>query len=130
MDTFKTAEHIKEQWRRLWPVDDPRLPMKRRGVVCPLCGSGSGKHKSGVKETPWHGKHRLKCFHCGFYGDAINLLSRELGIDAHGRGFIAIRKRGNFWRGAVSACKRRKNAALALWHGGSILSAEKRKARA
>lgn len=94
MDTYVVAEHIRKNWRELWATDNPCLPTAKQGIVCPLCGSGSGPHKSGVKEVPWQGKRRLKCFRCGFFGDAINLLAREMGLEPRGRDFIVILKEG------------------------------------
>lgn len=47
--------------------------------VCPLCGSGTGKHKTGAfsiqDETRW------KCFSCGEGGDIFDLIGLVEGID-------------------------------------------------
>ena len=53
---------------------------KGRGWICPLCGNGSGSDGDGLAEDKRH-PHHWKCFHCGFYGDMIELIAREHGID-------------------------------------------------
>lgn len=71
-----------------------------KGIVCPICGNGSGKKGDGV--TFVKNTHILKCFHCGFSGDVIKLtaehshcsyieaaktLAKKFGIDHHNDSF-------------------------------------------
>jgi len=46
-----------------------------KGYICPLCGSGSGSHGTGISQWK-NGKdpYLLQCFNCGFKGDALDLL--------------------------------------------------------
>lgn len=47
--------------------------------ICPLCGSGTGSHKSAAFSIEKDGKHG-KCFSCGFYGDRFDLVAQRDGI--------------------------------------------------
>lgn len=47
----------------------------KKGYICPICGSGSGKNGTGIAENPKE-KHRYKCFSCGAYGDVIDFISQ------------------------------------------------------
>ena len=78
----EAVEHINANWMGLWQAD--KAKGKRSGVVCPLCGSGSGSKGTGIKEDTREthaGKHFLHCYNigCGFSGTAVQLLGRELG---------------------------------------------------
>lgn len=70
-----TREHAKEEirrsWKQLFPAD-----RKRKGIICPLCGSGSKEHGSGITENP-NKPGQLKCWACGFQGDAIDLIKER-----------------------------------------------------
>ncbi len=57
-------EEIKSRWREVLPTDG-----SGKGVVCPLCGNGSGSDGDGLRETPT--PNVLKCFKCDFAGDVI-----------------------------------------------------------
>ena len=63
---------IRSRWRELYPRD------KYNGVVCPICGNGSGESGTGVSEWK-EAKQRyyLKCFKCKFSGDVIELIEQE-----------------------------------------------------
>ena len=66
---------IRSRWKELYPQDG-----SGKGIVCPLCGSGSGKNGTGIRENPQSKKpHGLKCFACGFAGDVIDLIQQERG---------------------------------------------------
>lgn len=62
---------------------NPQLYLERdrtkKGYICPLCGSGSGKSGTGLATKD--GIH-WKCFNgnCNFYGDMIELIAQENGI--------------------------------------------------
>lgn len=44
-----------------------------RGFVCPLCGSGTGKHGTGMTAGTKN-PHFFQCWNCGFKGDVFDLL--------------------------------------------------------
>lgn len=77
MNNYEIRDEIKRRWRELWPADKGKG--STAGIICPLCGSGSGQHGSGVKLDAKSGGAFLHCFACGFNGDAITLLERETG---------------------------------------------------
>lgn len=77
MNINEARDEIKRRWRELWPPDKGKG--NQAGIICPLCGSGSGAHGSGVKLDGKNGGAFLHCFACGFNGDAITLLERETG---------------------------------------------------
>ena len=63
---------IRSRWRELYPRD------KYNGVVCPICGNGSGESGTGISE--WkeaNQRYYLKCFKCKFSGDVIELIEQE-----------------------------------------------------
>ena len=47
--------------------------------ICPLCGSGTGSHRSAAFSIEKDGKHG-KCFSCGFYGDIFDLMAQRDGL--------------------------------------------------
>ena len=59
-------------------VDEYLTKAPKRGYICPLCGSGSGKNGTGMEINP-HKKDKLelKCFACNFSGDLIDLYKAE-----------------------------------------------------
>lgn len=74
MERERAKELIRESWRQFYPAD------KKGGIVCPICGSGSGPHGTGINED----KKRpglLHCFACGFDGDILDLIQKDLGLD-------------------------------------------------
>ena len=76
MDRQTAITEVRENWKRLYPADK-----KRRGIICPLCHSGSGQHGTGITANNSHGKpNSLKCWSCGFTGDAIDLIMQEQGL--------------------------------------------------
>ena len=77
MNANEARDEIKRRWRELWPADKGKG--SAAGIICPLCGSGSGAHGTGIREDTRKDGHFLKCFACGFSGDAITLLRRETG---------------------------------------------------
>lgn len=77
MDRQAAIEEIRSSWRRLYPADS-----KGKGIICPLCGSGSGAHGTGITGDSTHGKpNSLKCWSCGFTGDVLDLIQQETGAD-------------------------------------------------
>jgi len=76
MDRETAIREVKEQWRNLFPADK-----KRKGIVCPLCNSGTGTNGTGITSNASHGKpYSLKCWSCGFTGDAIDLIQQAEGL--------------------------------------------------
>ena len=77
MKAEEARDEIKRRWRELWPAD--KGSGKKAGVVCPLCGNGSGADGDGVR--PVKGSDVvLHCFKCGFSGSALELLGAENGV--------------------------------------------------
>ena len=76
MDRQTAITEVRESWRRLYPADK-----KKKGIICPLCGSGSGNNGTGITGNASHGKpNSLKCWSCNFTGDAIDLIMQAEGL--------------------------------------------------
>lgn len=52
---------------------------KRKGYVCPKCGSGSGRNGTGMSKNPKDGRYR--CWSCNFNGDTLDLIGGQYGLD-------------------------------------------------
>lgn len=80
MDRERATDEIKARWRELYPADGNG---RGKGIICPLCGSGSGKNGTGITEKPNSKNHFLKCWHggCAFDdgGSVIDLRMKETG---------------------------------------------------
>ncbi len=74
MERDIAKEEIKKRWKQLYPAD------KKGGIVCPICGSGSGPNGTGINEDKKR-PGQLHCFACGFDGDVISLIQQERGLD-------------------------------------------------
>lgn len=61
---------IKRNWHTFYPAD------KKGGIICPLCGNGSGESGTGITENP-NNPGQLHCFKCGFGGDILDLLQQD-----------------------------------------------------
>ena len=79
MDNENVKKELRKEWRKLWP-----RAMGGDGGVCPLCGYGGRSQSWGTgvyhllqDENP----DGLVCVGCGFQGDAVELLRRELEKD-------------------------------------------------
>ena len=75
MNRDDARQEIRSSWKRLFTADN-----KKKGIVCPICGSGSGKNGTGITENPKK-PGQLKCWACGFQGDAIDLIMQRDGSD-------------------------------------------------
>jgi len=76
MDREQAKNEIRSRWKELYSADK-----KGKGIVCPLCGNGSGKDGDGIRENPNSSfKGSLKCFKCGFSGDVFDLIQQEQGV--------------------------------------------------
>lgn len=69
---------IKSHWKEFYPAD--RGKGKYKGIICPLCNSGSGSHGTGITENP-HKLGQLHCWSCGFSGDIIDLIKQDQHLD-------------------------------------------------
>ncbi len=74
MDRETTRQTIRESWKKIFPADN-----SKKGVICPLCQSGSGPNGTGITENPRR-PGSLKCWKCGFQGDAIDLIKEWQGL--------------------------------------------------
>lgn len=64
---------IRQNWKQLYPQDK-----SGKGIICPLCGNGSGSSGDGIRENPKSkNPGSLTCFKCGFSGDVIDLIGQE-----------------------------------------------------
>lgn len=72
----RVIEEIKSRWLDVYQRDNDK---SKPGIVCPLCGSGSGKNGTGVKLNPKGAAYSLKCFACGASGDIIDFYSKAEG---------------------------------------------------
>ena len=81
MDRKTAIDEIKARWRDLYPADGNG---RGKGIICPLCGSGSGKNGTGITEDKKSPNHFLKCWNggCNFTtgGSVIDLYMMEHGI--------------------------------------------------
>ena len=79
MDREQAKNEIRSRWKELYSADK-----KGKGIICPLCGNGSGKDGDGIRENP---KSRIRggliCFKCGFSGDVFDLIQQEQGVTFH-----------------------------------------------
>ena len=68
---------IRKHWKDLFPADK-----SGKGIICPICGNGSGADGTGIRENTNAKKPgSLKCFKCGFYGDLIDIIKADRGLD-------------------------------------------------
>lgn len=70
----ETLNEIRSRWRDLYPAD------RHGGIICPLCGSGSGPNGTGITEYP-KGSGNLRCWKCDFHGDVFNLIQQQSDCD-------------------------------------------------
>lgn len=70
----EVVSEIRARWRELYPND------KKTGIICPICGSGSGSKGTGITENP-RVEGNLHCWKCGFGGDVIDLICKERNLD-------------------------------------------------
>ena len=73
---------IKARWKELYQADGNG---RGKGIICPICGSGSGKNGTGITEKPNSRNHFLKCWNggCDFErgGSVIDLYMLEHGMN-------------------------------------------------
>ena len=71
------VQEIRRNWKYFYPPDK-----SRKGILCPLCGNGSGSDGDGIRDNPKSKKPgSLTCFKCGFKGDVLDLLQQSTGAD-------------------------------------------------
>ena len=76
---------LRSLWRKVYPAD------KYGGIICPICGNGSGKTGTGISE--WKDGY-LSCFKCGFHGDILDLVREDLKTDYEGAVKFILEKSG------------------------------------
>ncbi len=64
-------KNLRSLWKSVYPPD------KHNGIICPLCGNGSGSSGTGISE--WKEGY-LSCFKCGFHGDIVDLVKADLNV--------------------------------------------------
>ena len=84
MQMVDSKEEAGDLIAREW-LEQELEPASKAGYICPICGSGSGAKGTGLMRDPngsdaWH--PRFKCFACGFYGDALDLIGQTYNLDA------------------------------------------------
>lgn len=62
MNRQDATQEIKARWREFYTPDGGG---RGKGIICPLCGSGSGKNGTGITEKPNSRNHFLKCWNGG-----------------------------------------------------------------
>lgn len=81
MDRERAIEELKPRLREY--VESITTPSKGRSMyVCPLCGSGSGKSKTGAFSIEESGT-RWKCFACDAGGDILDLIGGVYSVSTH-----------------------------------------------
>ena len=77
MTRDEAVQEIRSKWRYFFPPDK-----SGKGIVCPICGNGSGSDGDGIRSNPKSKKPGgLICFKCGFKGDILDLLQQTTGAD-------------------------------------------------
>lgn len=74
-------EHILHEIRLAYP-SIYAADRTQKGIICPLCGSGSGPHGTGITADPKNLEH-LHCWACGFDGSIIDLVQADPTIAAN-----------------------------------------------
>lgn len=75
-----TKREIKERLRD-YVESIARKSKGKNMYVCPLCGSGTGRHKTGAFSIDKGDPTRWKCFSCGEGGDIFDLIGKYEHID-------------------------------------------------
>ena len=75
MEREAAKQEIRRSWKSLFYAD-----RKGKGVICPLCDNGKGSDGDGITENPKK-PGNLKCWKCGFQGDAIDLIMKRDNCD-------------------------------------------------
>ena len=82
MNRQDATQEIKARWREFYTPDGGG---RGKGIICPICGSGSGKNGTGITEKPNSRNHFLKCWNggCEFEqgGSVIDLYMLEHHMD-------------------------------------------------
>lgn len=78
MNRITATQAIKSRWHELYPADGNG---RGKGIICPLCKSGSGPNGTGISEQKGSRSHFLKCWNggCDFNegGSVIDLYMLE-----------------------------------------------------
>lgn len=80
MNREYAKQEIRRRWREIMPGITEQATGKLNGEkswVCPLCGSGSGPHGTGITRNPKsRDGNSLHCFGCNYSGDVIDLYQK------------------------------------------------------
>lgn len=74
----RTLLEIRSRWKEIYPRDKCG-----KGIICPICGNGTGTSGDGIRENPNGKVGALKCFKCGFSGDVIDLIQQDTNNSAN-----------------------------------------------
>lgn len=67
-------------------------PAKKPGTyICPMCKNGTGDDGDGMSIDPHGDRLHLKCFKCGFYGDIIDVIKKDMHLGTDAEAFAAAR---------------------------------------
>lgn len=87
---YPISDHIKSQLKQYLEqyverITTPSGNKRNHQYVCPLCGSGTGKNKTGAFSLdPKSGCTRWHCFACGKAGDIFDLVGKVEKLSNHG----------------------------------------------
>ena len=87
---YLISDHIKSQLKQYLEqyverITTPSGNKRNHQYVCPLCGSGTGKNKTGAFSLdPKSGCTRWHCFACGEAGDIFDLVGKVESLPNHG----------------------------------------------
>ena len=87
---YPISDHIKSQLKQYLEqyverITTPSGNKRNHQYVCPLCGSGTGKNKTGAFSLdPKSGCTRWHCFACGEAGDIFDLVGKVESLPNHG----------------------------------------------
>lgn len=74
-----TREQARQEVRARWK-EFGQLDRTGKGIICPICDNGRGRDGDGITENPRR-PGQLKCWKCGFTGDAIDLFRQQYEVD-------------------------------------------------
>lgn len=71
----QARQEVRAHWQEFGQPDN-----SGKGIICPFCGNGEGRDGDGIREN--HKRPgQLKCFKCGWTGDAIDIYMKEYNLD-------------------------------------------------
>ena len=71
----QARQEVRAHWQEFGQPDN-----SGKGIICPFCGNGEGRDGDGIREN--HKRPgQLKCFKCGWTGDAIDIYMKAYNLD-------------------------------------------------